>query len=346
MSDLVIKGRLSDSLIRLGAEREEVKAWVGDRSRIFVTDENLLRLYGQFFEGEPLFVLSPGEVSKTTADLLRLLEAMARLGLDRRSCLVAVGGGVVSDLAVLAAGLYMRGIPCAVVSTSLLGQVDASVGGKCAVNFLGVKNLLGLFKQPDLIVCDTRMLSTLPEREWLGGLAEMVKHALLHGDAACDALLAYARAIRGRQPEVMAELITASVRFKADVVAQDEREAGQRQILNLGHTFGHVFEAEGRFNHGESISLGLVMALRYSRQIGMLDDAVFRRCMRLMEALELPLDPLEIPEETVRFRLGLDKKKDRQMLSLVLLRDCGVPVVHVLELEEVVRVWPALCINR
>ncbi len=345
MHELKISGLSTSSLIRVGPVRDSVWEWVGGRTHLMVSDETVYELYSDFFTGQAPFLISPGESSKGPQNLIRLLEAMARKGLDRSSCLVAVGGGVVSDLAMLAAGLYMRGIRVVVVSSTLLGQVDASVGGKCAVNLLGVKNLIGLFKQPDLVICDTGMLATLPEREWRSGLGELVKHALLQGPDSCTALLSRVADIAERDEDIMAELIASSLRFKLGVVEADEKETGPRRVLNLGHSFGHVYEAQCKLPHGEAVALGLVMALRCSLRLGVMSEAESRYGLALILALGLSTDLPALDAEHIRYHLGLDKKREQQEIVLVLLEGLGRPVLKKISIEEVVRVWPALCLD-
>jgi len=345
MPEIEIANLSSPSLIRVGPDRERVWDWLGGRKCLLVSDETVYGLYTVFFKGQDTFLMPPGEASKNPDTLIRLLGAMAKNGLDRDSCLVAVGGGVVSDLAVLAAGLYMRGIRAAVISSTLLGQVDASVGGKCAVNLLGVKNLVGLFKQPELVICDTGMLATLPEREWRSGLGELVKHALLQGPGVCEEMMNHLSGINERDVGVMTDFIADSVRFKAAVVGSDEKEKGLRRILNLGHSFGHVYEAHCELPHGEAVALGLVMALRYSRDLGLLDKVEYGQAMGLIMALGLAHDPADIAAEQILFYLGLDKKKQQRDINLVLLAGLGHPQLKSVPIEEVARVWPALCLR-
>ena len=345
MRQIQISGHFSSSLVRVGAGRETVWEWVGDRRCLMVSDENVSRAYDSFFAGRDVFLIPPGEKSKNPAVLLRLIKTMADRRLDRSACLLAVGGGVVSDLAVLASGLYMRGIPVAVVSSSLLGQVDASVGGKCAVNMLGVKNLVGLFRQPELVICDQGMLGTLPEREWRSGTGELIKHALLGGWPDCELLLKQRKALLERRGEAMEDLVAGSIRFKGEIVPAEGGESGPRRFLNLGHSFGHVYEALCGLAHGEAVIFGLVMAMRLSCRLGLMEERDCIRGLGLITAMGFSGPFPVLNKQSIASRLGLDKKKKQKDIALVLLKGLGRPVLYTMSVEEVVRAWPALCLD-
>jgi 3-dehydroquinate synthase len=242
----------------------------------------------------PRLALEPGEGSKTLPTLERALEFMLQAGLDRRSTLVAFGGGVVGDLGGLAAALFMRGIACLQCPTTLLAQVDSAVGGKTAVNLRAGKNLVGAFHQPSGVLADTETLVTLPEEELRSGLGEVVKSALI-GDGELLALLEReTRAVLARDPDCLGEVVARCVRVKAAVVARDEEERGERKLLNLGHTFAHAIERAagyGRIAHGIAVGVGLILALRASEETGMLEDhALPVRVAALLAKLGLPRD--------------------------------------------------------
>jgi len=251
-------------------------------------------------------VLPPGEATKTLAQAGDLFDRMLRAGLDRGSVVVGLGGGVVTDLAGFAAAAYMRGVAWVAVSTSLLGQVDASVGGKTGVDHPECKNLIGAFHQPSVVLADVGTLATLPEEELRTGLAEVVKHAMIRDATLMDRLEADADAILARDPAVLEDVVARNVRIKADVVSADEREGGLRRILNYGHTIGHAIEslamASGdapggeAMTHGRAVALGMVAEAHIARARGLLsaDDADRQRRILarfgLPVALEAPLD--------------------------------------------------------
>jgi len=235
-----------------------------------------------------------GERSKSLATLERVLEFMAESDLDRGSCLVGLGGGVVGDLAGLAASLYMRGIAVVQAPTTLLAQVDASVGGKNGVDLAAGKNLAGTFHQPAAVIADVHVLSTLPEIEFRSGLGEVVKSALIEGETALAALERSSPKVLARDPDALEEVVARCVGLKAAIVARDPRESGERKVLNLGHTFAHAIERAsgyGAVPHGAAVAAGISLALRASRESGLLEDpALPARIERLLQALGLPRD--------------------------------------------------------
>jgi 3-dehydroquinate synthase len=242
----------------------------------------------------PAWTIPAGETSKSFRELERVLEFMAKQDLDRSSCLVALGGGVVGDLGGLAASLYMRGIAVVQVPTTLLAQVDASVGGKTAVDLSAGKNLAGTFHQPVAVLADTETLASLPDREFRSGLGEVVKSAVIEGEAALAALEREKAAILARDPGALAEVVERCVRLKAGIVARDPREKGPRKVLNLGHTFAHAIERAsgyGTVPHGVAVAVGVSTALRASRELGLLADAALPgRVDRILLDLGLPRD--------------------------------------------------------
>jgi len=303
-----------------------------------LSDANVARLHAARLgraAGLPRLAVPPGEDSKAFATLERVLDFLLASNLDRRSTLVLLGGGVVGDLGGLAAALFMRGIACVQCPTTLLAQVDSSVGGKTAVNLRAGKNLAGAFHQPRLVLADTETLATLPDEELRSGLGEVLKSALL-GDAELFALLEReAEAVLARDAEVLGEVVARCVRVKAAIVARDEDERGERKLLNLGHTFAHGIEQAAGFGaipHGVAVAVGLALALAASEGLGLLEDRALRpRLAALLAALGLPLDLA-----TLRARTGLrlapdelargmrhDKKGRAGRPAFVLVRGLG-----------------------
>lgn len=260
-----------------------------------VSDENVVRAQRARLGAvgvAPLLALTPGEGSKSFAALERVLDFLLEAGLDRQSRLVAFGGGVVGDVGGMAAALFQRGIPFVQAPTSLLAQVDSSVGGKTAVNLRAGKNLAGVFHQPCAVLADTDTLATLPEAELASGLGEVVKTALI-GDVGLLGLLEReAAGVRARDAELLGEIVARCVAVKARIVAADEEERGERKLLNLGHTFGHGIEqaaGPGAIPHGVAVAVGLVLALEASARVGLLEErGVLERVPRLLAALGLP----------------------------------------------------------
>jgi 3-dehydroquinate synthase len=275
--------------------------------------------------------LADGEASKTLATLEQILDHALSVRLPRDGVIVALGGGVVGDVAGLAAATYQRGIRFVQVPTTLLAQVDSSVGGKTAVNHPRGKNMIGAFHQPACVIADTDVLSTLPQREFAAGLAEVVKYGLIRDPEFFDWLERNVNALMGRSADALVHAIERSCHNKAEVVAVDEREGGARAILNLGHTFGHAIEAGmgyGTWLHGEAVAAGMCMAAELSCREGWLDPDSLDRTRALLRAMGLPVRaPAELSPARMLELMQLDKKVLSGQLRLVLLRSLGEAVV-------------------
>ena len=282
-----------------------------------------------------LLVIEPGEASKTIPVAHRLWEEMLAAGADRKSVVVAVGGGVVGDLAGFVAATYARGIRLVQVPTSLLAQVDSSVGGKVGVDLPKAKNMVGAFWQPVGVLIDPATLQTLPEREYRAGLAEVVKYGMILDADLFVRLEQHLEAIRRRDEEELAWVVARCCRLKAEVVQQDEREeTGLRAILNYGHTFGHAFETLTGYSqllHGEAVAMGMECAARLAERLGRIDRSLVERQRRLLEGLGLPVDPPPLDPEQVLEVMRHDKKASHGRLRLILPDRLG----HVELVEEV-----------
>ena len=274
-------------------------------------------------------VVPAGETSKSTEVAGRLLEDLARRRIRRGDLLVALGGGMAGDLGGFVASVYQRGMPFLQVPTSLLAQVDAAIGGKTAVNLTAGKNLVGTFYQPQAVLADTLTLATLPEREYVSGLAEVAKYGFSFDPSLLDLLESSLPAIRARDPEVLEAVVARSAAIKASVVATDERDVEDRRImLNYGHTFAHALEALGRYEqwlHGEAVSVGLVFAAALARERGVLDAREAARHREVLALLGLPVSAAFDPAEIAR-AWSMDKKY-RGGVRWVLLNGLGNPVV-------------------
>lgn len=272
-------------------------------------------------------VIDDGEQYKSLEQAAGIFNALAQLGANRDATIVALGGGVIGDLSGFVAACWMRGVHFLQMPTTLLAMVDSSVGGKTGVNLPAGKNLVGAFHQPRAVVIDTDTLASLPEREYRSGLAEVIKYGAL-GDAEFFGWLEQnAAALKQRDPTCIAEAIATSCRHKAGVVARDEREEGERALLNLGHTFGHALEAEagyGQLLHGEAVAIGMVLAARLSTRLGRASTEDADRLASLLDACGLPtaLPPGHDVERLIA-RMRLDKKNISGQLRLILWQGIG-----------------------
>lgn len=274
--------------------------------------------------------LPDGEQHKTLEVLARIFDALVNGRLNRDACVVALGGGVVGDMAGFAAACYQRGVDCVQVPTTLLAQVDSSVGGKTGVNHPGGKNLIGAFHQPRAVLSDTSTLATLPARELRAGLAEVIKYGLVADAQFLDWIDAHLDAILALDPAALAHAIRRSCEIKAEIVAEDEREHGRRALLNLGHTFGHAIETAtgyGDWLHGEAVGVGMLLAADLSRRLGWIDGAAVERLRGLLRRAGLPDAPPRIGAARALELMGLDKKVQGGLIRLVLLARTGAGVV-------------------
>ncbi len=271
-------------------------------------------------------VLPDGEAYKNLETLQRIYTALLENRFDRGCTLVALGGGVVGDMTGFAAATYQRGVDFVQVPTTLLAQVDSSVGGKTGVNHPLGKNMIGAFHQPRGVIIDIDTLNTLPDRELSAGLAEVIKYGLIDDPEFFDWLEERMPDLRARRPKALAHAIERSCADKAAVVAQDEREAGRRALLNLGHTFGHAIETGmgyGEWLHGEAVGAGMCMAARFSRQLGWMPAEAVERVERLVAAAGLPTAPPKLGAERFEALMAVDKKVQAGQLRLVLLHGIG-----------------------
>jgi len=280
-------------------------------------------------------VLPDGEAYKTWETLNLIFDALLGHGCDRKTVLFALGGGVVGDMTGFAAASYMRGVPFVQVPTTLLAQVDSSVGGKTAINHPLGKNMIGAFYQPQLVLCDLETLRTLPARELSAGLAEVIKYGPIADADFMTWLEAHIDALHAQDPVAMAHAVQRSCEIKAWVVGQDERESGLRAILNFGHTFGHAIEAGmgyGAWLHGEAVGCGMVMAARLSQRLGLVDEVFVQRLITLVRRAGLPVvgPKIDADDNAGRYLalMRVDKKSEAGEIKFVLINGIGQAVVR------------------
>lgn len=308
---------------------------------IVVADASVAKIHGAILSASldaagfrtDVIEVPAGEASKGFATFSDILEQALALGIDRRTTVVALGGGVIGDLAGFVAAVLLRGLDFIQIPTTLLAQVDSSVGGKTAINAAAGKNLIGAFHQPKLVLADLDVLDTLPRRELLAGYAEVVKYGLIDRPEFFDWLNENGAAALDGDKTLLAHAVAECCRAKAEVVAADEREAGRRALLNLGHTFGHAFEAEAGYDggllHGEGVAIGMVLAFRHSVKLGLCDEAVAAAVEASLEASGLPTRPdlsgnRPVPTvDALMGRMQKDKKAMDGKLTLILARGIG-----------------------
>ena len=275
--------------------------------------------------------LPDGEAYKTWETLQSIFDVLLENACDRKTVLFALGGGVVGDITGFAAACYMRGVPFVQVPTTLLAQVDSSVGGKTAINHPIGKNMIGAFYQPERVVCDLHTLQSLPARELSAGLAEVIKYGPIADMAFFDWIETNLDALLQRDPQALAYAVQRSCEIKAYVVGQDERESGLRAILNFGHTFGHAIEAGlgfGEWLHGEAVGCGMVMAAQLSHRLGLVDAAFTERLTALIARAALPTVGPDLGVEAYLHHMRVDKKAEAGDIRFVLIDPPGTAVVR------------------
>ena len=311
---------------------------VRGRLAAVVTNQTVAPLYAERLEAalraagaQTLRIVLPdGEAFKTWETLNGVFEALLRARADRRTVLVALGGGVVGDITGFAAATYQRGIAHLQVPTTLLAQVDSSVGGKTAINHPLGKNMVGAFHQPGAVIADTATLATLPAREFAAGLAEVVKYGAIFDIDFLAWIEANVDCLEARDTEALTHAIRRSCEIKAAIVAADEREEGARALLNFGHTFGHAIESAagyGTILHGEAVATGMALAARFSARLGRVPRADAERLVKLLERLGLPVAAPRFPRDTWLEYMGRDKKNEGGRITLILLEALGRAVV-------------------
>jgi len=324
---------IGKSVILIGERLENLSKYLPVKMPIIITDTNVKTHWGSYFPPGDVITIETGEAIKTLDTAGGIYKQLLGLGADRGSFIVGIGGGIVCDVAGFVASTYMRGVRFGFVSTTLLSQVDASVGGKNGINFGGYKNIVGVFSQPEFVICDQHLLATLPAREFQCGFAEVVKH----GAIAAEDLFVYleqnwSRALE-RDPEVIAKLVYDSAVIKSTVVSRDATEQGERRKLNFGHTLGHAIEKVLQVPHGEAVSAGMVLASRLSEKRGYLRPEDLTRLSDLLEKFRLPVR-LEFNRRQVFEAIGKDKKREGELVQFVLLKRIGEAFVNEISLQE------------
>jgi 3-dehydroquinate synthase len=318
------------------AQAEELNRAIPARDVLLVTNTTVGPLYSDRLAAALAprrcieVELPDGETHKTLANVSRILDVLVANRLGRDACVVALGGGVVGDMAGFAAACYQRGIAFVQVPTTLLSQVDSSVGGKTGVNHPGGKNLIGAFHQPAAVFADTETLNTLPDRELRAGLAEVIKYGLIVDREFFDWLEAHAADLLARDPDALTHAIKRSCQIKADIVARDEREQGDRALLNLGHTFGHAIESATNYSswlHGEAVGAGMLLAADMSKRLGWVSSTDVERVEGILRRFGLPVDVSTVSAGTLAEKMKIDKKVAAGRVRLVLLKAIGKSVV-------------------
>jgi len=333
MKQIKIRGAAGDSEIFINERLDNLSDHLPDKRVVIITDTIVADIYADRFPDADTIVIGTGEGIKTLETVSGIYRRLVELEADRSCFLVGIGGGVVCDITGFAASTYMRGIGFGYVPTTLLAQVDAGVGGKCGVNFMGYKNMVGVFNQPGFVICDSSVLHTLPARDLACGFAEIIKHAAIYDGNYFEYLETHCNEALALDSEVMERIIYDSIRIKADIVNRDEKEAGERRKLNFGHTLGHAIEKTMGLPHGEAVAVGMIAAAGMSSSRGLIPTGTVDRLRRLVSAFGLPVS-VNLDKKAVIDAMAKDKKRAGEKVHFVFLKGIGHAVIEEIGLDE------------
>jgi len=338
MKTLEIHGSTGDSFIYVGETLQNLENYIPSENVVIITDKNVKQFYENDFPPHPVITIDTGEKIKNLDTVRNIYEKLVAVGADRSTFIVGIGGGIVCDITGFAASTYLRGVRFGFVSSTLLSQVDASVGGKNGVNFKDYKNMVGVFNQPEFVICDLNLLNTLPKKEILNGMAEIVKHGAIEDAGLFTYLEEHSQKALALDIEVIEKLIYDSIVIKSAIVNQDELEKGARRKLNFGHTFGHAFEKTTGVPHGEAVSAGMVVASEISAKGGYLPSKDVRRIETLLQKIGLPIR-IQAEWKSVLDALKKDKKRKGNRIYFVFLNEIGnafVDQIPIKDLEAII----------
>jgi len=313
-----------------------------EQEPILMIDENVLIQHHDLFEPFRSVIIPSGESHKTLQTVEALYRELVGFGADRSTLMVGIGGGLATDVAGFVASTFLRGTPFGFISTTLLGQVDASIGGKNGVNLEGYKNMIGTIRQPSFVWCDLSLLGTLESRQYISGIAEVIKYGFIRDIHLLEYLEEHMETLLKQDLSVLEHVVTTSAAIKTDVVQKDEKEADLRKILNFGHTIGHAIERHKGILHGEAVGLGMLLAARLSHLQGLLSASEVDRVEQLVLSAGLPVSMKLDPEEIYQ-NIRKDKKKSGEDVHFVLLKGMGNTIIRPIPLPELKSIVHDLC---
>jgi len=333
MRIIELKTRTDHCRIMTGGLLTDVDGLIPEGRLAIITDLNVSHLYKDSFPEGLLIEIEPGEKSKISNTVNSIYEKLLDYELDRRDFILGIGGGVVCDVAGFVASTYMRGVRFGFVASSLLAQVDASIGGKNGINLKGFKNIIGVIKQPEFIISDLNMLKTLDSKEFIGGIAEVIKYGAIMDKNLFEYCESHSREIIQMDPEVIEEMVFRSASNKVKLVQMDEFESGERMKLNYGHTFAHALEKLKGISHGEAVAIGMSIAGAISVSEGLLPEEEASRLKSLIQSMGLPV-ALDIDPADIHQAIRKDKKKSGNKIGLILLGKLGKSVIHYIDIDR------------
>jgi len=334
MKKIEIKGTSSSSIF-IGESYKNINQYINRENIVVITDNNLFEIYREFLNNYKTIVIKTGESNKTLDTVRKIYNQLVTINADRSWFIVGFGGGIVCDITGYVATTYMRGLDFGFVSTTLLSQVDASTGGKNGVNFMGYKNMIGTFSQPEFVICDPYTLDTLSDDEFNNGLAEIIKHALIASDDIFEYLGKNRNTILNRNKSSIVHLVYESIKIKSAIVNIDEKEQGERRKLNFGHTIGHAIEVIEGISHGNAIAIGMVMAINLSVINNYLSISDANKCIRLIESYNLPIST-SANADKLHEKISMDKKREGEKINFILLNRIGNAIIKDIKPEIII----------
>ena len=317
-----LKGKKKKSKIILGELFENILHYTDDRELFIITDVNVSKLYSDKFPDAKVFVIGIGETVKTFETVNAIYAQLVNINFDRQGCILGIGGGIVCDITGFVASTYMRGLSFGLIPTTLLAQVDASIGGKNGYNFCNYKNMIGTFNQPDFVLSDFMFLKTLELDELKNGIAETIKHSLIGDSKLYELLLKQSDEILSYDLAILKDLITKSVKVKLDIVDRDELEKDERKKLNFGHTLGHAVELYEGISHGNAVSIGMAFSSAVSLQYGYIKKSVYEGIIKLIDLYKLPTGTKTSTRQLIK-NMTKDKKRQNDGVDFILLKGVG-----------------------
>jgi 3-dehydroquinate synthase len=341
MNELILKTKNGNTVIRFcDVLNEKNETFFNSRS-IFITDSNVFNIYQDFFEDKKTIVVTPGDENKNLNVIYFIIEQLIDMKADRNSNVVGVGGGMVTDIAGFAASVYMRGISFGFIPTTLLAMIDASIGGKNGVNFESYKNTIGTFTQPKYVLIDHNFLKSLPDDEYMNGMAEAIKHYAISDIDQFNYLDLLIEDILRRDDVLVMDFIKNQVKIKVDVVEKDEKESHERKKLNFGHTFGHPIEKLGHMKHGYAVSIGMVIAAKISQHFSHLHQGDVEKLINLLLKAGLPVETNLDKNSIIKIMLG-DKKKNDDKIDFIMLDKIGNAIIKPIKINDLIKICLSL----
>lgn len=326
--------REKTSKILIGAKLSDAANFFPGKKVIILADENVIRFHKNSFPDFQVISIGSGENQKSFDQVIKLYHELLKLEVDRNSAIIGVGGGVTTDVTGFVASTFLRGLPFGFVATTLLAQVDAAIGGKNGINLDRFKNLVGLIRQPEFVICDLETLSSLDKKEFISGFAEVIKYGAIRDPSLFSYLEDKIEEGINMNREVMEKLVAESVKIKIDVVKNDEEEQGERKTLNFGHTFAHAFEKLYKISHGEAVAIGMVLAAQMSVNLRILEYSKAEKLQALIKRSGLPVN-IDFDVDAVSNAMKKDKKRAGGEMQFILLEDIGKAVIKKVSLNDI-----------